>query len=153
MKEEFGPPQLPSEYFIERFWSFVHAEGEHWMWRGRVNKMGSGYFRIHRRNTTVQRISWWIHHGYWPRRKFVMRSCDMPLCLNPEHLYLGWPVHLRGTVLLGEDSPCAKLTNDDVRYIREVSLTAWSVHDLAEVFKVTPNYIYFIRSNKTRKEG
>jgi len=57
---------------------------------------------------------------------FVLHSCDNPLCCNPEHLRLG--NHLdnmrdrssRGRQARGTGIPQAKLTEQDVREIRQI---------------------------------
>lgn len=73
--------------FAERY--VVQPDGC-WLWQGRANSSGYGAFSlIPGRSTGAHRASYMIHKGPVPKGMEVCHTCDVPLCVNPEHLFLG----------------------------------------------------------------
>lgn len=60
-----------------------------YLWTGRTNK--KGYGRIDRKNKTLSthRYAWMSVNGPIPKGLFVLHKCDIPNCINPDHLFLG----------------------------------------------------------------
>jgi hypothetical protein len=56
-----------------------------WIWTG--CRDSKGYGRIN--HTGAHRISWALFRGAIPVGLHVLHKCDTPLCVNPEHLFLG----------------------------------------------------------------
>lgn len=78
----------------ERFWTKVEKADGCWLWKGsRTGSMGYGYLHYggkHKRSPkAAHRVSWELHNGEIPRGFFVLHKCDVPACVNPEHLFLG----------------------------------------------------------------
>ena len=57
-----------------------------WYWRGNTNQKGYGSFG---KKEKAHRTSWVLFNGVIPPNKFVLHKCDIPGCVNPEHLFLG----------------------------------------------------------------
>jgi hypothetical protein len=63
--------------------------GECWIWRGGTNGR-YGVFGVARGNQVfAHRFAWTISNGQIPDGKFVCHRCDVPLCVNPTHLFIG----------------------------------------------------------------
>jgi hypothetical protein len=71
-----------------------------WLWTGRPNDKGMGYFQIGGKKIIVYRLVYWITHPTWDinnSREFILHTCvdalgnsvDNPLCCNPAHLRPG----------------------------------------------------------------
>ncbi len=72
-----------------RFWSKVEKTPGCWFWRGAVFRHGYGQFKIRQRVLQAHRLAWGFSCGDIPAGLWVLHRCDTPLCVRPEHLFLG----------------------------------------------------------------
>ena len=80
----------------ERFWKKVNRSSTCWLWLGArgggrpdAPYNTYGIFRYRGKNTQAHRLSWIIANGGIPDGLMVLHRCDTPLCVRPDHLFLG----------------------------------------------------------------
>jgi len=73
----------------ERFWEMVSRDPSGcWLWTG-AKIRGYGVLVIDGRNQFAHRFSYALHVGPIPTGLNVCHACDVPACVNPEHLWVG----------------------------------------------------------------
>jgi hypothetical protein len=116
----------------DRFWSKVHPEALSgcWLWHGAVNKHGYGRFRVRsladgkHALALSHRHAYELAHGPIQEGMVVRHKCDVPACVNPDHLKVGTraenqqDMSKRGRSTRGERSASAKLPEVQVIDIR-----------------------------------
>jgi hypothetical protein len=145
-------PRSPTE----RFWDHVRKTEGCWFWTA-AKAGGYGQFSLrHALRIQSHRYAWLLEYGPIPEGVLVLHKCDEPLCVRPEHLFLGshsdnsrdaftkgrrtQPNHGQ---LIGERNGRAKLTADQVRAVhasknsgrklaRELGVTAGAIHHIRQ---------------------
>ena len=77
--------------YEERFFQKVNKTDSCWLWIGAKNNKGYGSFRFNNKNMSAHRFSYQNFKGEIPEGLYVCHDCDIPACVNPEHLTLGTP--------------------------------------------------------------
>lgn len=75
--------------YVERFWLNVRKGDDCWLWTGSKDRDGYGVFRGEYEGvvyTKAHRYSFAIHKGTIVTGLSVCHTCDVPECVNPEHL-------------------------------------------------------------------
>src|SRR5213595_2676709 len=59
-----------------------------WLWLGSIDKLGYGKVTV-RGFHLAHRLAYAETKGPIPEGMLVLHKCDVPACINPEHLYVG----------------------------------------------------------------
>lgn len=127
----------------ERFWAMLDYSTEHHLWTGGQNGIGYGQWRYRGRTIVAHRLAWILTHGPIPEGLFVCHRCDTPLCCNPAHLFLGThddnmrDKSAKGRQARGEQQGLARLTEDNVRAIRDQRASGVARAAIAAQFSIS----------------
>ena len=111
----------------ERFWKYTVKTDSCWIWNGWKSPYGYGDL-IHwptRKHYRVHRISYELHKGEIPNGLLVLHKCDVKLCVNPNHLFLGTQAENikdkveKGRQARGEKIGISKLNENQIKEIRD----------------------------------
>ena len=86
------PVRSWSKSLTERILEKVEFDtnGGCWLWAGRRNKTHDrGVIKIDEKSVNAARAAFEAFHDIAPGKAHVCHKCDVSLCVNPEHLYLG----------------------------------------------------------------
>lgn len=77
-----------------KFWASVDKRPSGcWLWLGERAAGGYGAITVtngkERTRVLADRFSWQLHNGEIPAGLKICHACDVPQCVNPEHLWLG----------------------------------------------------------------
>lgn len=155
----------------DRFWNKVlktdspeNPDGC-WLWTGsKIGETGRAYggFMHRRHRMGAHRWSWALHNGPIPEGMVICHRCDTPLCVRPDHLFLGTiadnvrDMWSKGRARIGARKRRRatvvtrfRMSDNHVAAIQK-AITSSHVTDmeLAEVFDVPPFVIWAIRRNQ-----
>lgn len=132
------------EVIAERFFSYVEKTETCWIWTGDISDGGYGVFTVAgKQPVRAHRWSWEHHMGPIPKGLCALHKCDIRICVNPFHLFLGTRTDnaedrdKKGRTFKGEQLPNSKLTGNAVLEIRRLYASGRSQQSIADKFGVT----------------
>lgn len=132
-----------------------------WIWMGGTVVKGYGALIINNKSIYAHRLSYSIHNGEIPHGMMVCHTCDVTLCVNPNHLFLGTAFDnnmdkvSKGRQIKGDDHPMMKVTNEEVMEIRRLHVKGshkYGSAALARKFNISQIQIWNIVNFKQRKD-
>lgn len=158
----------------ESFWSRVAKSDSCWLWQGGTNHEGYGRISFENKQRYAHQVAYLITYGAIPSGLFVLHTCDNPLCVRPNHLYLGTHqdnmndrknrggyatgenhyIHKHPEIVQGERNGRAKISNQTAQEIhrRYVSEGIRQV-DLAKEYNLSQAQISWIIRREAKTNG
>lgn len=139
-----------SDRDLTRFFNKIHrSENGCWMWLDKPKPAGYGQFSLGGRAggmIATHRLMWHYCFGEIPLKLCVLHRCDVRLCVNPFHLFIGSDLdnvrdmmkkgrHVKAG-LKGEAHPKAKLSSKEVNEIRAWAAAGVPYKQIAALFGI-----------------
>lgn len=125
-----------------------------WYWIGALwSHSGRGRIQVWGKSRIAYRVIYQLQKGSIPEGKMLCHRCDNPVCVNPDHLFVGTAKDNfddfinKGKirpVFRGEKNGSAKLSDKDVLEIRSLRGKCTNV-ELAKRFKTNDSHISMIQ--------
>jgi hypothetical protein len=127
-----------------------------WQFQGEPNSNGYGALHFAGRLWKAHRLMWWLTHGVIPDGLQVNHRCDVKLCVNPTHLYVGTHAENMADMVSkgrqGAKQGIRCMNADKVREVRRLYATGeHRQRDLADQFDVGLDSISKIIRRRTWK--
>ena len=143
--------------------------GPCWVWKGRIVRGGYGALRVAGHHSYAHRAAYALQYAAIPVGMLVCHRCDNPSCVRGDHLFLGThrdntlDMFQKGRGAVGErhgshthpeSRPVgsangrSRLTEDDVRAIRQLCRAGYSQRVVARQFGVVHGAVRDIMSGR-----
>jgi hypothetical protein len=126
------------------------------LWEGMVNQDNRGNvrslygaIRLRGRMVKVHRVAWEFANGQIPGGAHVLHRCDVPICCNPQHLFLG-DNGINIADKITKERGSKKQTAEKAKEIHAMRRAGASHAELATTFGVNQSTISRILSGKRR---
>ena len=141
---------------IDRFISSYVSGSGCWLWAGNIDKDGYGRFGLDGKTQRAHRVAYQFFCGKIPKGMCVLHQCDVPACVNPDHLWLGTNSENtqdrckkgRSGRSKGEKNGGSKLTELQVSEIRQRLKAGEKSQSIASIYGMSNTTVWRIGKGK-----
>jgi hypothetical protein len=110
-------PPKPKLTADESFWQRVDKSpghgpnGDCWLWTGQPGDNGYGRVKLNGISTRTHRWAYMLAKGAIPTSGHICHTCDIRMCVNPNHLFLGTALENMRDMVAKERNWHSKITH------------------------------------------
>jgi lambda repressor-like predicted transcriptional regulator len=138
---------------LDDFWKRIDKSPTGcWLWTGTRDSQGYGRFKIDGKYWGAHRLAFTELKGPIPDGLFVCHHCDVPACINPEHLYAG--THDDNMRDVSRRERNARILDwETAMVIRDLKGAGVSSREVAKQYGVSSYTVRAIWANRVWKES
>ena len=135
----------------KRFIRYVEKTDGCWLWKGSINAVGYGVFGYPGQGVScsAHRASYELFVGDIPSGMLVCHKCDNPICVRPDHLFVGTQRDNMRDMIAKKRCVPRKLSESQVAQIRADNRRQWQI---AKDFGISPAHVSNIKAGKALAE-
>lgn len=150
------PKRIPMHIRIAN--SVSKEGGSCWIWNRSRDKDGYGVLSVGRKQKRAHRMAYECFVGEIPSGMLVCHTCDVPACVNPDHLFLGtWEENTADMIKKGrkyviprERHHHSKLTPNQVAELVDLRRSGKKLGELAKMYGIHFGTVSQIYLKETR---
>lgn len=126
-----------------------------WVWQ-KLKAGDYGKVRWKQKTISAHRASYMAFNGEIPKGKWVCHSCDNPICVNPDHLWIGTPKEnamdkeRKGRGTYRDKNVFGKHSAEQIEEIKNLKKEGFTYARLCRIFNCTTSHIYNVIKEKYR---
>lgn len=144
---------------MDRFFGKVRKTKTCWFWTGAKRGGGYGIIIQDGKRRCATHVSLELHGRKVPEGMYVLHACDIPACVNPDHLWLGTlsdntrdcEAKGRANHPVGEKNGRARLNASQVEVIKQMYKEGRPMNNLWKLYRVTRQAIRNVVHGKSWK--
>lgn len=129
-----------------------------WYWLGYTNNRGYGLISANGKPNLTHRVNYELLKGKIPTGMLACHHCDNPMCINPDHIFIGTTHDNmqdkvrkgRSSNNLGYNNPNAIVTANQVLEIRSLKATK-TYKEIAKIYGISHHYAWNLVNRKSWK--
>ncbi len=153
-----SPGQIHCSMMCRLFSSFKKTENGCWEWQRGKDWDGYGLMSVKNKSQRATRVSYETFIGWIPPKMIVCHYCDNPPCINPTHLFLGFPQDNTNDMfqkkrerVIGEKNVKSIFTENEIREIHDLFEQGYTKTEICRIYDTSDSHIHAIITRKIWK--